>query len=577
MASESDNTSLIALVVALIALLIATGQLLQQIFGTAEGYRRCQSSVIGLWSKKTRLRWRWSQFRFETMFVTPNIMLYPLGLAYNHHQASRPLTVEFELEYGEQAAWITGSDISRDATMTPVTSRRRKSPRESSELVAWITLLDQLHYMQSFVYGTFESENFAGISPAKSYSSFSIANPAITYDERSWDFMPPEIVRPIASSTLGDVLVLAHRLGMGWRDVRPGEGILRAEGNGHTLTSSLVRGFGILFQYTFDHAIKRKKDRIPWKNLYIPSEAADKLAFGIVSRCFGLDMPDLIVSSEEEPLKTAIKAMEIIGVSGEAMTKLREFSAEQSYLPGFNDVLGMWAPWLPIEESSITQIMSPGLDTHSPTIFYEGRVVFRYRLKEYLTQPAVHSDQLRWLLDAITELQSLCPHWDDDHRNRPTVNQHSLAFRNAAREKFNLTTRYFLDLQFRKPSLKYRHLVAAHISMAAFCPDDAAKKKFRSSTAPRTYADGLRHLMSPHRSDTTHLYFDRIERIVDFMLVRGFSDAELVTEAWWTLFFRALCWHLSVDIIELGFSSEDRNGVLLPAQLWGSQIPVYIA
>lgn len=66
----------IALVISLIALVIACGRLTQQIFSTADGYRRCQESVIGPWAKKTRLVWRWSQFRFETKFTTPEIVLY---------------------------------------------------------------------------------------------------------------------------------------------------------------------------------------------------------------------------------------------------------------------------------------------------------------------------------------------------------------------------------------------------------------------------------------------------------------------------------------------------------------------
>jgi hypothetical protein len=44
-----------ALAVALTALAIAIGQLLQQVFSTAEGYRRCQPSVLGPWARNTRL------------------------------------------------------------------------------------------------------------------------------------------------------------------------------------------------------------------------------------------------------------------------------------------------------------------------------------------------------------------------------------------------------------------------------------------------------------------------------------------------------------------------------------------
>ena len=75
MANLSNNIALVALIVSLVALLIALGQALQQFLGTAEGYRRCAKQVIGPWH---RLRWRhwiWTEFRYETHFVTPRFML----------------------------------------------------------------------------------------------------------------------------------------------------------------------------------------------------------------------------------------------------------------------------------------------------------------------------------------------------------------------------------------------------------------------------------------------------------------------------------------------------------------------
>ena len=73
--SGGDSTSIAALVVALVALVVALCQLLGQYFSTADGYRRCQSSVMGSWARFTRLRWRWSQFRFETLFTIPMIIV----------------------------------------------------------------------------------------------------------------------------------------------------------------------------------------------------------------------------------------------------------------------------------------------------------------------------------------------------------------------------------------------------------------------------------------------------------------------------------------------------------------------
>jgi hypothetical protein len=76
MADTVDPVAVTALVVALVALITTIGQLLQQYFATADGYRRCQRSVMGDWAQRTRLRWRWSQFRFETLYTTPEISIW---------------------------------------------------------------------------------------------------------------------------------------------------------------------------------------------------------------------------------------------------------------------------------------------------------------------------------------------------------------------------------------------------------------------------------------------------------------------------------------------------------------------
>lgn len=74
----ADLTSLISLIVALIALLVALLQALQQYSATADGYRRCQRSVMGDWAKHThrRFKWRQGEFRFETVFAVPQILLF---------------------------------------------------------------------------------------------------------------------------------------------------------------------------------------------------------------------------------------------------------------------------------------------------------------------------------------------------------------------------------------------------------------------------------------------------------------------------------------------------------------------
>lgn len=75
MENTSDRVASVALAVSLIALLISLMQLLAQVCGTADGYRRCSEAVIGPWHWLRWRRWLWTEFRYETYFITPKITL----------------------------------------------------------------------------------------------------------------------------------------------------------------------------------------------------------------------------------------------------------------------------------------------------------------------------------------------------------------------------------------------------------------------------------------------------------------------------------------------------------------------
>lgn len=69
--------------------------------------------------------------------------------------------------------------------------------------------------------------------------------------ERTWDLMPPEVVRPLATTKLGTLITIAHRLRMQWGSYQVTEGVFHAQGAGHAFTSSTVRGLGIVSRYDF--------------------------------------------------------------------------------------------------------------------------------------------------------------------------------------------------------------------------------------------------------------------------------------------------------------------------------------
>ena len=202
-----------AFAVSLTALVCSTAQLLCQYLATADGYRRCQASVMGPWAQQTRLRWKWSQFRFETLFTVPEIILWGGG-------------------NDEGVELITGSSDSRTRTfvsptpkdpphvyrMLPKLPDPRKSayghtaPLNGGELVCWLGLLETLHEHE------LEVQSLKGHNLLTSQEKRN--QPAVRIKQRSWDFMSPDTIRPHAVSNLGDIAVLTRRLGMTWLDFR---------------------------------------------------------------------------------------------------------------------------------------------------------------------------------------------------------------------------------------------------------------------------------------------------------------------------------------------------------------------
>ena len=195
------NVAVVALAVALVALIVTSGQLLGQYFATADGYRRCQPSVMGPWAQRTRLRWRWSQFRFETLFTIPEIIIASFWLGPQQQRLG-------ETPIDNKSEWITGSPDSQKKTM--IIPSYNDGMRD--ELVCWLPLLRSLH--------THEWELQRLACYLDNTSSLARAAPAVRFRERSWDFMLPDMVRPHAITNVSDIAVLARRLGMRWGDFR---------------------------------------------------------------------------------------------------------------------------------------------------------------------------------------------------------------------------------------------------------------------------------------------------------------------------------------------------------------------
>lgn len=413
---SDNNLAITALAVALAALTVALGQILGQYFATADGYRRCQASVMGPLADKTRLRWRWSQFRFETFFTTPTITMQhynregdlpgsgPLprstGHPVNTHRAFRmsslpPRSTSPTNSMAQSPVQnrpstqpllpsvfiLDGAGSQPDKALTPLLQHLQ----HSDEMVCWIPFLQSLHQheIELTKLGCYD----------KSQATTPLLKPAVTFQERSWDFMSPDIVRPFAVTNVSHIAVMARRLGMIWTDFRPEDGILRAEGNGHVLSSTSVRSIGVILQYINITPYPRK---LPKENLFVPSRDADEMGFGILPGFDKLGMPSFRIGTIGE----VYASMNIMDKSHQASKKIKDVRGiEPNCTFGFSDLIPLAAPMIRLRGSTIVRLPIPTEYHAGLTLHKEGFVVFHNRLKEYIANSnLVQHTEIEWVL-----------------------------------------------------------------------------------------------------------------------------------------------------------------------------------
>lgn len=573
MADGEISIASAALAVALTALVIAVGQFLQQVI-TAEGYRRCQRSVLGDWAAGTRLVWRWSQFRFEVKFVTPAIVLRTnvkaeissLPEKTKHQPTIRPV--------------VPVDHTGRSAMSIPAKSD------ENTDLVGWISLLKRIELLQQSVW---EEMGAIDYEKLKITPNDIVLSPALDPREWSWDFMPPEVVRPLATTTVGTLAVLAHRMGMVWRDLQPSRGYLRAEGNGHTFTSITIRGLGTLVQYTYDESYfpSRAHSR---SRTRIPTAVADMQAFGIIPGFEEFKLPDLRIapggSIEAETLKTNATHIRTIDAATQEFvaTALKSFGASDDaikfitspdgYYPIMSDVRSMFCPFLRLRGSSVTTVYNSLCADIEQFAAREARIVLHARLEKYLDQDR-EKNRTPWLNSLAGYLTTLTEQWWTQFVN-------SVWHQNLQQEPcpddliefshdvWDETTKYFHNLKLSY-GIEYKDLVVAHLDLAV-----AARKRSQKNMRSGKHRDDQSLVNGPRAGDLVelfHCYADReqLAVLIESMELKGIRNQQVIIEAWWTLIVRAIFFSLPLRFLPY------TEFPVVASAFYGSRTPVYIA
>lgn len=596
MSGADSSLAVTALVIALVALLTAFGQLLQQYFATADGYRRFQSSVMGDWATKTRLRWRWREFRFETLYTVPEIFMTGDGAPGKENHVliigtdrSRELTntpastlptfvddhnalSSVRAARAVQAGRTHGTEFEvRDILREGVklfTSPTGSHRTTSDELACWEPLLDAIHTT------TFESLFFTyreGFDMTLNKRRV----PALVLKERSWDFQPPDVVRPLAKTTISDIAVLARRMGMRWKDFRPSDGVLRAEGHSHIITSTVVRSLGIILQYGHTGQSAREQRNLgismtspinmERKEIYIPTMRSDQLGAGVIHGDAESGIPTFTIGTQQE-IVVALRKLE---KSGESAITLTAILREN---PGFSlrvaDIIAMTLDIIRLRGSALVQVPAPSDNVLGVTTSLVGRRAFRSSLESYVMdlkqvgKPVGQQTQV--VLDICNALSHTYQQWDTFDGERQwdehwTITR-DLQFLEKVHDHCGALVKYLSSpdpslaqgQSFHPAAFRYVDLLGLHIRFAIFCPE--------GETTP------LQAQVPIYELDVIR-YFEQLPAI--FTAARkawGWSE-ERVVDVWTSMMLRGFCWGACHFLVP---------GERVPTAYYGSQLPVYI-
>lgn len=543
----NDTTiSVIALAVALVALVTTISQVLGQFLATADGYRRCQASVMGGWAKMTHRHFRWSEMRFETLYTTPRFGL------------SKMIDV-----YKEQRYPLNGTALMMKETYC---EPYRPTSASTTSLVSWIRFMEALHLNS-------RATLHSGFPPPVASDTKRLLLPDITIEKRSWDFVPPEVVRPLAVVSISNIAILARRLGMIWRQFEPLDGNLRAEGNGHTISSAAVRSMGTVLTIGIQDSLPKVVGVDDQFESYIPQEAADKMGFGIVPGARWLGIPDYRLGTEEEILATL---RDVVDPSHEAADQVKGIlGANPGWTPGISDIIGFASPLMHIRGSSVVRVPQPAGYAIGLTQQQEGFVVFRNRLKDLIAEREAKvepvSPQLRFIYEQYEELRQRYGDQWEDQKFADKTPKNLFAFLDDINTRHAATEEYFLGLIQRfngaseKPEVfKYTDLMYSHIRHAVNYFPEALERLNASPSRARDHY-GMR--VAGWITEGAHIYFDNIPKIINDMRDKGFDQPQIVEDAWVTMMFRAFLWHRCHTMVE---------GPRVPSIYWGSNLPVYI-
>ncbi|KAH7364089.1 hypothetical protein BKA65DRAFT_490389 [Rhexocercosporidium sp. MPI-PUGE-AT-0058] len=431
------------------------------------------------------------------------------------------------------------------------------------EMACWVPFLHWIHEITQA-----SLEHVEKIGDAIDYPPPNLRLPAVVFRERSWAFQPPDVVRPLAKTTLSDIAVLARRMGMKWKEFRPSDGILLAEGHSHIITSTVVRSLGIVLQYAYTGQNQRLKmaqqnqfrkrlmtgSILPeQEEIYIPRARADRLGCGVLRSDALLGLPDITVSTQSE-IVTALGHLDRSGSSSAALSKILKENPDFRFRVA--DLVALTTPPARYRGSSLVQVPAPSDNVHGVTTSSIGRRAFRLCLEEYII--AHHKEAGPYTTQALQICHQIGTNYAAwDHTDEYSTQDESWIvtrdpkYLDIVQDHLSEYTELLNEWE-QQHAFRYHHLLRIHIKFAMLREGGETSM--------------LRNWGADYKADVDG-YFRVLPQIVEEMRKTGFHDRQMIVDAWIVMMMRAMCWGACHFFVP---------GERVPVQYFGSQLPVYI-
>lgn len=553
MVDASLILTVVSLIIAIIAFVVATAQALLQFAGSAEGYRQCREHVMGRWGAHTKRVFAWEEFRFKVMLRTPVLFV------------ARPENDRGPMGPDRPIHAITGTLESYENTHCRKPSQQAEDPSAGAirvhttddELASWVILMETLHKAEAEGWSWDLEQALQGQSKPRG-RVLSTLVVQVQEKQRSWDQMPDGVKKPFATTNISHVVEIAALLGLQWVKFDQDTWNLRAEGNGLMLLSQPIWGLGVSVSFSVTGKTTFQEKRM------IPCRAVKALSFGTVDTTF----PDLQLNFEPkkeawEDMYVTQRTLRRLKLNRKTMERYFD-RKEHSVVRSVNfEIIAMLGQVFRIPGSSFKRIPNPtpdpwltDLDPCRIHVEFQNNIA---RMMHDANSSA--TDQLLWIHQVWNE--RLQPRWKE------RVEEIDIDMRNAVQAVLEQCDTYLHTCG--EPSVIF--VVGAHVS--AVLEEINDPQSFLHSRECDTEAEIWSHYFEHiwakvHAFPGMSVAEEKMKEKKMAMISSSVpSAAKLRQDMWLTLMCRMSLWWLLHDF-------DERDTLIIPTTVKESRMPVYI-